>query len=119
MIGEKIRKIRTIKGYSQEYVSNKLNMSQAAYSDIENNKTKLNLSRIQELSEIFSIDINDLLTFDENNVFNNSFTENAKGFFIVDKVYTENFDKEREVYIDQIKSLKEEISYLRKKLDEK
>lgn len=80
MIGEKIRKIRTIKGFSQEYVSHQLNISQAAYSDIENNKTKINLARIQELSEIFSIDINDLLTFDENNVFNNNFTENAKGF---------------------------------------
>lgn len=41
MIGEKLRKIRTIEGFSQEYVSEKLNISQAAYSDIENNKTKI------------------------------------------------------------------------------
>ncbi len=46
MIGEKIRKIRTIKGFSQDYVSNLLSISQAAYSDIENNKSKVNFERI-------------------------------------------------------------------------
>ncbi len=119
MIGEKIRKIRTLRGYSQEYVSDLLNISQAAYSDIENNKTKINLKKIQELAGIFKIDVNDLISFDENQVFNNTFSENAKGFFNVKKVITETFDKEREAYLGQIKTLNEEITYLRKKLDEK
>lgn len=119
MIGEKIRKIRTLRGYSQEYVSDLLNISQAAYSDIENNKTKINLERIQELAGVFKIDVNDLISFDENQVFNNTFLENAKGFFNVKKVIAETFDKEREAYLGQIKTLNEEIAYLRKKLDEK
>ena len=119
MIGEKIRKIRTIKGFSQEYVSDLLNISQAAYSDIENNKTKLNIERIQELSGIFSVDVNDLLSFDENNIFNNTFNENSKGYFNVKKVFNETFDKEREAYLDQIASLKEEVAFLRKLLGEK
>jgi transcriptional regulator with XRE-family HTH domain len=119
MIGEKIRKIRTIKGFSQDYVSNILNISQAAYSDIENNKSKVNFERIQEIANIFELDISDLISFDENQVFNNTFNENSSGYFNVKKVITETFDKERESYIDQIKSLKEEVLYLRKKLDEK
>jgi transcriptional regulator with XRE-family HTH domain len=119
MIGENIRKIRTLKGYSQEYVSNLLSISQAAYSDIENNKTKINLERIEQLSDIFKIGMNDLVTFDENQVFNNSFNENSSGFFNVKKVISETFDKQREVYLMQIKSLNDEIAYLRKKLDEK
>lgn len=119
MIGEKIRKIRTIKGLSQDYVSNLLSISQAAYSDIENNKSKVNFERIQEIANIFELDINDLISFDENQVFNNTFNENSSGYFNVKKVITETFDKEREAYIDQIKSLKEEVLYLRKKLDEK
>lgn len=119
MIGEKIRKIRNIKGYSQEYVSDLLKISQAAYSDIENNKTKLNLERIQEIAKIFQMESNDLISFDENQVFNNTFSENAKGFFNVQKVINENFENERKSYILQINNLKEEIIYLRKKLDEK
>lgn len=119
MTGEKIRKIRTLKGYSQEYVSSLLNISQSAYSDIENNKTKINLERIQELASVFEMDLNDLMSFGENHVFNNTFNENAKGFFNVKKIITEAFDNERESYLSQIKTLNEEIVYLRKKLDEK
>jgi transcriptional regulator with XRE-family HTH domain len=119
MIGEKIRKIRTIKGFSQDYVSNILNISQAAYSDIENNKSKINLERIQEIANVFELDINDLISFDENQVFNNTFNENSNGYFNVKKVISETFDKEREAYLEQIKTLKEEVFYLRKKLDEK
>lgn len=119
MIGEKIRKIRSIKGYSQEYMAEVMKISQAAYSDIENNKTKINLDRIQELAKIFRIDVNDLISFDENQVFNNTFNENSKGFFNVQKVMNENFDNERKVYNEQINNLKEEINYLRNKLDKK
>lgn len=119
MIGQKIRKVRVLRGFSQDYVSNLLNISQAAYSDIENNKSKVNFERIQEIANIFELDINDLISFDENQVFSNTFSENSSVYFSVKKVISETFDKEREVYVDQIKSLKEEILYLRKKLDEK
>lgn len=46
MLGNKIRKIRTLKGYSQEYISDKLKISQSAYSDIETNKSKLDIIRL-------------------------------------------------------------------------
>lgn len=119
MIGQKIRKVRVLRGFSQDYVSKLLNISQAAYSDIENNKSKVNFEKIQEIANIFDVDINDLISFDENQVFNNTFSENSNGYFNVKKVIAETFDKEREAYIDQIKSLKEEVLYLRKKFDEK
>lgn len=119
MIGEKIRKIRTFKGYSQEYVSDLLRISQAAYSDIENNKTKINLERIQELAAIFNVAVNDLLNFEDNQIFNTTFKNNAKGFFKINKVIKDFFDKEREAYLRQIAALNDEIAYLRKKLDER
>lgn len=119
IIGDKIRKIRTLKGFSQDYVSNLLNISQAAYSDFENNKSKVNLERIQEIANIFEMDINDLISFDENQVFNNTFNENSSGYFNVNKVITETFDREREAYLEQINNLKGEVLYLRKLLDEK
>lgn len=119
MVGERIRKIRSIKGYSQDYMSDLLGISQSAYSDIEKSKSKLDLQRIQKIAEIFAIDPNDILSFDENQIFNNTFYEKSNGFFNVEKVITETFDKERSAYLEQIKSLKDEIIYLRRKLDEK
>lgn len=119
MIGEKIRKIRTLKGYSQEYVSDKLKISQPAYSDIEKNKTKISLETVKELAHLFEVDIMDLINFDESQIFNNTFNENSNGFFNVQKVIAENFEFERKSYNDQIKSLKDEILFLRKKIDEK
>jgi XRE family transcriptional regulator, regulator of sulfur utilization len=118
MIGEKIRKIRTLKGFSQEYMSDKLKISQPAYSDIENSKTKVSIATIQELATIFEIDTNDLINFDESQVFNNTFNQNSKGFFNVKKFINETFENERKLYQDQIQTLKDEVVYLRGKLDE-
>ncbi|GAL69183.1 helix-turn-helix domain-containing protein [Jejuia pallidilutea] len=116
-VGEKIRKIRTLKGLSQDFVAEKLNISQVAYSDIENNKTKLSLERLEEISTIFKIPLNDIISFDEKNIFNNTFNNTSKGFFNTRKVINDNFENERKAYLDQIASLKDQITYLRKKLE--
>lgn len=54
-IGEKIRIQRQIKNYSQEYMAFMLDISQAAYSNIERNETNLTLSRIYEIAEILQL----------------------------------------------------------------
>lgn len=64
-VGNKIKRIREIKGFSQSEVADKLFISQRAYSDLENDKTKLDLERLQAVAKIFEIDPIDLLTFDE------------------------------------------------------
>lgn len=38
-IGTKIRKLRELRNYNQEYMSQKLDISQKAYSDIEQGTT--------------------------------------------------------------------------------
>ena len=81
MIGEKIRKIRTLKGISQDYMAKHLKIPQPAYSDIENNKTKIALETIHEIAAVFDISTDDLINFDESQIFNNTFNENSQGFF--------------------------------------
>lgn len=117
MIGEKIRKIRTLKGYSQEYMSDKLSISQPAYSDIENNKTKTSIDSISEIANVFDMDVVDLLIFDEKMAFNNTFNENSKGFFNVKKVINESFENERKAYLDQITTLKSQLDYFKGELN--
>ena len=99
-------------------MSELLKISQPAYSDIEKNKTKITLETIKDLAKIFEVDVVDLINFDEGQIFNNIFNENSNGFFNVQKVINQNFEFERKSYLNQIELLKDEIIYLRRKLDE-
>jgi transcriptional regulator with XRE-family HTH domain len=71
ILGERIRLIRQHKGLSQEYVANKMNISQAAYSKIERRagtSTFYTLEKVAlalDVSISFLVDINNK-NFDEN-----------------------------------------------------
>lgn len=55
MDADKIKSIRKNSGYSQEYVAEKLGISQKAYSDIESGKTRLKNEVLHEISKILEI----------------------------------------------------------------
>ncbi|TPG41509.1 helix-turn-helix domain-containing protein [Flavobacterium pectinovorum] len=118
MIGEKIRKIRIIKGYSQEYMADLLELSQSAYFDIERGKTKINLERLRKVALIFELDVNFILDFDGNQFLTKTTKTNIKEIDNNERrIIEELFNKERELYKEQIINLKNEIAYLRSKLD--
>jgi transcriptional regulator with XRE-family HTH domain len=54
-IGERIRIQRVIKGYSQEYMSYKLDISQSAYSNMERGITEISARRVCQIAEILEI----------------------------------------------------------------
>lgn len=56
-----IRKIRTQKGYSQEYMAYELNISQKTYSNIENNKSPLTIEMIEKIATLLDVSFVDLL----------------------------------------------------------
>ena len=93
-------------------IAERLSISQRAYSDLENDKTQLDIERLETLAKIFEIEPVDLLTFDENKIFNNVFNDPANGYF-ADKIISENFESERQSYQSQINHLKEEVAFLR------
>ncbi|PAM93859.1 hypothetical protein B4N84_16440 [Flavobacterium sp. IR1] len=116
MIGERLRKVRIIKGYSQDYIASFLEISQAAYSDIETGKTKVNIERLKKIAVFLEVKLNELLEFDERKIF--SMEKERKTEQINDIMMLEVlFEKERELYKEQINNLKNEIVYLRNKLD--
>ncbi|MFK5855109.1 MAG: helix-turn-helix transcriptional regulator [Bacteroidota bacterium] len=63
-IGRKIRIIREIRGYTQEYLAIQLEISQTAYSRIENETVKLDLVKLEGIAEILELDLISLLSFD-------------------------------------------------------
>jgi transcriptional regulator with XRE-family HTH domain len=73
---EKIRFLRQAKGWTQEEVADKLNMSQNGYGCIERGETDVNLSRLEQIADLFEIKLSELLGLDEKNIFNQGGTKN-------------------------------------------
>jgi len=64
MPGLVIKKYREMRNFSQKYVASRMNISQNAYSKIENNITQLTVHHVKELSKILDVPITDLLNDD-------------------------------------------------------
>jgi len=80
LTGKKIRVIREIKNISQHYVAQKLGISQAAYSNIENGKTEINESKLHLIASILEVPIDTIKKFDENNILHsNTYEINREG----------------------------------------
>jgi transcriptional regulator with XRE-family HTH domain len=73
---EKIRFLRQAKGWTQEEVADKLKMSQNGYGCIERGETDVNLSRLEQIADLFDIKLSELLGLDEKNIFNQGGTKN-------------------------------------------
>ncbi|WP_128548679.1 helix-turn-helix domain-containing protein [Larkinella soli] len=58
----KVRKLREIFCYSQEYVAYHLGISQAAYSKKETGRTSLSLVCLQKLAELYHFSIEELIS---------------------------------------------------------
>jgi transcriptional regulator with XRE-family HTH domain len=73
-IGSKIRKRRIEKGYSQEYLADKLSISQATLSNIESDKSIPDILVLQKITKELDLEVQDLLNSEKiiiNNVENN------------------------------------------------
>jgi transcriptional regulator with XRE-family HTH domain len=64
MPGNIIKQYRELRNYSQEYVCQKMGISQNAYSKIENNITQLTVNHLKSISSTLDIPIIDLLKDD-------------------------------------------------------
>lgn len=113
-IGENIRVFREIKGYSQEYLASQLDMTQSGYAKLESGQNTIKIDKLQKIAELLDTDIANLLqTKDcQVNVFNNANVQS--GTSMIENIYMDN----KSLTDDLINSLKEEIAYLRKTLDE-
>lgn len=130
-IGGNIKKLREFRGYSQEYMATKLNVSQRTYSNIESDQGKVNKQQIEHIAEILEIDPIHLLTFDDKYIFNTGDNHDhalaQSGMFntyhITSKIEQELFEKRieelKEQFEKRIEELKDEVTFLRSMLKEK
>ena len=119
-IGTKVRKLRELKGYSQEYVATQLKMVQTNYSKIERGETKdMTVTRLEEIAKVLEVDPGTILNFDDKQVLNNTSNHQEGGYSGNIMYVKESFERERQQYQAQIKHLEEEVAFLRKMLEGK
>ena len=108
-IHEKIRLIRSIKGMSQENVAIDLGFSQRAYSKIERGETQVSIDVLNKLAKLFEMKPEDILNFNPETFIQTNSTYNSQSGG------NNNFTLEGE----HVKSLKEEIDFLKTQLKQK
>lgn len=62
-LGDKIRGIRTLKGFSQENMASMLGLSVLAYGDIERGKKEITVSRLEQIAEKLGVSAFDIMKF--------------------------------------------------------
>lgn len=114
--GDKIRKVRTLRGYSQQYMADQLGLnSQKQYGRYETGETKLDLEILEAIAKVLDMRVADLLSFDEKVFFAHC---NQANPFSSHNTYHEASEKERELLHQQVENLKSEVGYLRKQLEQ-
>src|SRR5450755_4324356 len=63
-VGKNIRTLRHQRGWSQEDVANRLGISIPAFSKIETGVTDINLSRLEQIADVYEIDVVQILSMD-------------------------------------------------------
>jgi transcriptional regulator with XRE-family HTH domain len=69
-LGYNIRKIREIKNISQDFMAKYLNISQAAYSRLENGITKIDDNKLARVAAALSVETEAIRNFNEQLVLN-------------------------------------------------
>jgi transcriptional regulator with XRE-family HTH domain len=114
--GEKIRKVRDLRGYSQEYMAEQLGMSsQKQYGRYETGETKLDMDHLEAIAKVLDMSVPELLSFDEKVFFNQCTQQHVFGSH---NTYHEASGKERELLMERVRHLESEVEYLRKQLEQ-
>lgn len=125
-LNQKIRTIRERNALSQEDMATKMNMSVNGYAKIERGETKLRLDKLEQIAQIFNLDIVELLSSDQQNVFlisehsnlsSNYYGKSSGNDFVIEKLnlIISHKDELLQKQSDEIASLKKIIALLEQK----
>ena len=68
-VHDKIRVMREINQWSQEEMAEKLSMSPNGYAKIERGQSSINLDKLQQIANVFNIDMSELITCKDRSIF--------------------------------------------------
>lgn len=108
-IKNKIKSIRELKNYTQEYMADQLGVTQAGYSKIEKGKTILSFVKLVEIARILEVSVEDIISFDSQRYFNsfNKVKGNNNGSILIN---SDNNEALKKLYEDKIMLLEKLLS---------
>ncbi|MCA0428126.1 MAG: helix-turn-helix transcriptional regulator [Bacteroidetes bacterium] len=114
-IGQRIREIRLSRNYSQQYLAQKIGVTQKAYSKIESEETKLGVDTLKKIASILDVPIESF--FDsKNKPVINDFSSRAGGDNVL---YKTTLDKSLEKMIFELIKSKDQIILSKDEMIEK
>lgn len=112
-IGDKIRKVRELKGLKQEAIATKLGMSVTAYGNIERNETGVNFDKLEEIAAALEVTVQDIVNLPEqlniNSITNSHVEQLGYNYGSIHKVS----DTELEGYKMTIAELQKQVEHLK------
>ena len=115
ILGEKVRMLRQIKGYSQEKMAEMLDISAVTYGNYERNKGDISLNKLEQIAQIFGLSVQDILTFGDK--VSNFFEGCDQNNFMVGSGNTQMIGQEEKEWKMTIDQLKLEIKALEAERD--
>lgn len=113
-IGEKIKKIRELRNYTQEYMAEKLSMTQTGYGKIERNESEISFQKLTRIAGLLKVEIGDIINFDQQWIFNAMHRTGDRSHLTDGGVS----DHERKLYDQIILQQKEEINFLKRIIEQ-
>ncbi|OJV52816.1 MAG: hypothetical protein BGO31_03400 [Bacteroidetes bacterium 43-16] len=107
-LGNKLKILREVHNYTQEYVANVLDVAPSTYFLMEKGQAQLTIDRIEKLASLYNMDLVDLLKLNDQTIIQQHFTHSSG---VSESVTINNnglAEDERNLYKDIIKRLEEQ-----------
>ncbi len=114
-LSRNIKKHREIKGYSQEYMAQELEITQPSYAKIENDSVQITVDRLFKISKILAIDVVELLGIQQQTIYHQELKDYSIGHQSIKTLHQEN----KETLQELLKAKDEQIALLRELLSKK
>jgi transcriptional regulator with XRE-family HTH domain len=114
-IGTKIRKVREMRGLSQEALAHELGINQSTYGKLEKEAENMSIGRLVKIAEILGEDLANILEIGQKNVFNNQ-TNQGNGYV---ETVNNDFKELIQVFEKLIASKDEQIALLKSILEKR
>jgi transcriptional regulator with XRE-family HTH domain len=108
--GEKLRLIRVVRGYNQEYVADELGISVRSYQRYENSQTKVSVKFAMKVAKFYNLTLDELSTYGEKIVAKNDSKEQLfKGTKVVISVELDGKKDNLDMWIKRLTAINEVI----------
>lgn len=119
-LGKKIKKLRELNNFSQNYMAKKLNISQPSYSNLESGVDDISEERLEKIAELLKVEVSDIENFDDRAILN-IIQHNIKSDGYVNNKYVDDrvvdlLNEKNALLQTNVKLLEEKIHHLEKEL---